>query len=153
MFDKLTNKFESKHKGSIKFDKLIHDSPIYKNVKESLLDNYNYGTTVSFPLGYHSGYRDVRVEYTIQSGSHGFSTMHLFWITFAIINVFAFYTFLISALIDSYANPELYAVSEGQSLMRGGEIYLIVLGCWYVIMVPIYLVILYIKKRNSAVVS
>lgn len=128
----------TKKSRTVNLDKLILDAPIYKEFKKTFndLQTYNnYGTS-------EFKYYEPKV---ISNGPNCFTA---FCITFAIINVFAFATFLIATIIDYFVNPELYAGTEEESLIRGGEIYAIVLICWYTIMVTILLILTYYKKRN-----
>jgi len=122
----------TKKSKNINLDKLIFDTPAYKEIKKTF---NNYGT---------SEFKYYEPEVI----SNGPNCLLAFCIIFTIINIFAFATFLIVAVIDSFINPKMYSGTEEESLIRGGEIYAIVLISWYTLLVPIFLVLMYYKKRN-----
>jgi hypothetical protein len=125
------------------FEKLVFDAPIYKEVKESLFEGIAVGMNAS-----HHNYGTYQDLYEIEYSDRMLSTLGSFCTIFSIITILAFATFLITAIIDSIVNSELYEKSEKDSLIRGGELLIIIMICWYTIMIPIVIVVMYNKKYN-----
>lgn len=126
-----------------KFEKLIHDTPLYKEIKHNEIDHlkktwrtlekHNYGTLDVID-------NDTRSVIFTPGVAVCISVLIFTWLAFVIT--------LLVCIIDSIRNT-IYYQDELHALIRGGEIFLIVLICSYVVMIPFLLITLCNKKYNT----
>lgn len=113
----------------------------YYDIHRPQLQPVSYGTSEQYEtvLSYQNQYPEQEREQ---------SCITPFLKTFLIINGFVLVTFALFLLIDYLANKHHYIGLSKELFYRDVMALLIILLCWYVLIIPTLLIVVYCKSRN-----